>query len=127
MERRRKSEIDAQLELIIMLKQQVHTPSTGTPDNTPTTGTPDTSVGQINNDPPLPSSSQGLDMHTRSVNTVSVNDTHHSDACQSVCSTCLVQHTDLPPPPSMFDGKVQDNGDAFNRWSRKLLCYAELQ
>ena len=27
----------------------------------------------------------------------------------------------------MFDGKEQDNGDAFDRWSRKLHRYAELQ
>ena len=58
---------------------------------------------------------------------VSLNNAHHdSDAHQSAHSTRPVQHTGLPPL-SMFDGKEQDNGDAFNRWSRKLHRYVELQ
>ena len=31
------------------------------------------------------------------------------------------------PPLSKFNGKEHDNGDAFDRWSRKLCQYAELQ
>ena len=116
-ERRYKSEMDAQLELIGMLKRQVHTP----------TGTLDVSVGKINHDPSLSSGRRGLDMHTGGVDKVSLNDAHHNrEACQSVRSTRPVQYTDLPPL-SMFDGKVQDNGNAFDRWSRKLPRNAEIQ
>ena len=75
LERRYKSKMDAQLELIGMLKRQVHTP----------TGTSDVSVGQINNDSPLSSGSRGLDMHTGGVDTASLNDVYHNtNARQSV-------------------------------------------
>ena len=66
-------------------------------------------------------------MHTGGVDTVSLNDVHHNtNAHQSVRSMRLVQYTNLPPL-SMFDGKVQNNGDALDRWSRKLLQYVEIQ
>lgn len=114
LEHRHKCEMDAQLELIGMLNLQRYVHSIGTLD---------ASVGQINNNPPS-SDNQGLNMHTEGVNTVSLH--HDSDPHQSAHSTHPVQHTDLPPL-SMFNGKEQDNGNAFDRWSRKLHRYAELQ
>ena len=55
LEHRHRREMDAQSELIGMLKLQVHALSTGTSD---------ASVGRINNDPPPSNDSRGLDTHT---------------------------------------------------------------
>ena len=115
LENRHKREIKAQMELIGMLRLQTHTRSTDTPDE---------SVGRINNDPPPSSYSRGLDTHHEGVHQVSPNSARHDSKIDtSPRSAGPTQQISLPPL-STFNGKEHDNGDAFDRWSRKLRRYA---
>ena len=110
-------EMAAQRELIGMLERQV---------NTLTNSTMDASAGQINNEPPPSNNSRGLDTHAESAHGFSLINVHHDNELASERNTHQLQHTQLPPLP-LFDGKVQESSDAYDRWSRKLRCYAELQ
>ena len=118
LESRHKREIKAQVELISMLRLQTHTRSTHTSDE---------STGRINNDPPPSSDGRGLDTHHEGLQQMSLNSAHHgSETDNSPRTGGPIQQISLPPLAT-FDGKEHDNGNAFDRWSRKLRRYAELQ
>ena len=87
--------------------------------------TPDVSAGQINNPPPS-GDHRGLDTHTECAHSISPINVRHGNELLSERGARTIQHAELPPLP-LFDGKVEDNGNAFDRWTRKLLRYAELQ
>ena len=114
LESRHKREIKAQMELIGMLRLQTHTRSTHTSDE---------STGRINNDPPPSSDGRGLDTHHEGLQQMSLNNAHHgSETDNSPRTEGPIQQISLPPLAT-FDGKEH----AFDRWSRKLCRYAELQ
>jgi len=115
---RYRREMEAQRELIGMLERQVHTL---------TNSATDASAGQINNEPPPSNDSRGLDTHAESAHGFSLINVHHdNNELMLERNTRQLQHTQLPPLP-LFDGKVQESSDAYDRWSRKLRRYAELQ
>ena len=87
--------------------------------------TPNVSAGQ-SNDPPLSGDHRGLDTHTERAHSISPINVRHGNELLSERGAYTIQRTELPSLP-LFDGKVEDNGNAFDRWTRKLLRYAELQ
>ena len=93
LEHRHTHEMEAQLELIGMLKLQVH--------GVVVHGEPDRSVGRINNDPPPSSNSDhgGLDMHERVATSGTAQherESRHSTALYSPRTECV--YSTHPPP-----------------------------